>query len=277
MSITYSVPPNDRVTYKIRLEDERFVVVDKPARVVTQPGLGHENDSLLSGLFARYGAKLQKMGKARDFGLLHRLDRATSGLLVVALDGEAYDRLRLAFEERRIRKFYWAIVMGRPRRDEGLIKKPILEASGADGKLAKVARITGAGKPALTAYRVLGSSKGASLLECRAVTGRLHQVRVHLAAVSCPILGDDLYGNSASAGAAPRLALHAHRLGFDHPFDGPPVDVRSVFPKELRGTLKRFGLPRPDQPAPESAAEGGAGSVQRRDEIDDDAVGDDDA
>lgn len=241
----FSVVPNPSVTFRVRHEDEDVVVVDKPPRVPTQPGLGHESDSLLSGLFARWGVRLQRLGKARDFGLLHRLDREASGLLVVALAPEAYDAMRSAFEERRIRKYYWALVEGRPSRPEGVVNKPIQETS--RGPLRKTARISGAGKPALTAYRVLASAPAASLLECRAVTGRLHQVRVHLAAIGCAILGDDLYADEAARRASPRLALHAHRLVFEHPRTSVTVDVRTPFPRDLRGVLEHFGLPRPDQ------------------------------
>lgn len=262
----FTIPPNPDVTFKVRHEDADILVVDKPARVATQPGLGHESDSLMSGLFARWGTQLQRLGKARDFGLLHRLDRGTSGLLVIALTPEAYDAMRAAFEERRIRKFYWAIVEGVPRKTEEVINKPILEVTSKAKRLNKSARISGSGKPAVTAYRVLSSSPGASVVECRAVTGRLHQVRVHLEAIGCPILGDSAYASDRARAASPRLALHAHRLAFEHPRTGEPVDVKSPFPKELRGVLRHFGLPRPDQPE--------SGSVQSLGESEDDAVGD---
>src|SRR2546430_14979094 len=123
----FTIEPNDRVTFKVRYEDDDLAVVDKPPGLVTQPGLGHERDTLLNGLFARYGPKLQNLGKARDFGLLHRLDRQASGLLLVGLRPAAYDALRKSFEERTIRKFYWAITKGRPRTESGVIKRPIIE------------------------------------------------------------------------------------------------------------------------------------------------------
>ncbi len=240
-----SVTPNPEITFKLHLEDEDFVVVEKPARIVTQPGKGHETDTLLNGLFARYPHQLQNIGADRDFGLLHRLDRQTSGLLIVALRARAYDVLRKQFEDREVKKFYWAICAKAPREVEGIINKPILETTPRQGE-DKAARVSNAGKQAVTAFRVLSSSPTAVLIEARPLTGRLHQVRVHLDAVGATILGDDTYGPKALMYAAPRLALHSHRLCFTHPVTGAPVEVRSAFPKDLRAVLKRFKLPRPD-------------------------------
>lgn len=242
----YSVEPNPGVTFKVRHEDADVLVVDKPAHLVTQPGKGHGADSLLNGLFARHGAELQNLGAGRDFGLLHRLDRETSGLLIVARRARAYDALRAAFESREVRKFYWALTAGRPNAPEGVIRRAILEhAARVDGKTNKLARVAATGKPAVTGYRVLEASVSASLVECRPVTGRLHQVRVHLASIGCPILGDEVYGSHESKRAGCRLALHAHRIVFRHPTSGEVVDVRSPWPNDLRGVLKRTGLHRP--------------------------------
>ena len=237
-----SVEPNERVTYGLRYEDEHLLVVEKPAGTVSQPGTKHEHDSLLNGLFSHYGARLQNLGRDRSFGLLHRLDRETSGLLAVALDNQTYDRMADAFRQRVVRKFYWALVRGGPNAATGTINRPIAEIH--TGKT--LAKIANAGKPALTAFRVLQRGEAASLLECRAVTGRLHQVRVHLASIHCPILGDGLYAPASVAALSPRLALHAHRLAFDHPITGAGVDVRTRWPKDLKGALRRVGLSRPD-------------------------------
>jgi 23S rRNA pseudouridine1911/1915/1917 synthase len=258
-----SIQPNERITYKIRHEDDDLLVVDKAARLVTQPGLGHQNDTLMNGLFAAYGPRLQNLGKARDYGLLHRLDRQTSGLLLIALRPQAYDALRLAFENRRIRKYYWAVTARAPKKESGVIRRPILEA--AEDK--KLARISSAGKPALTAYRVVQSSTRATLVECRPVTGRLHQIRVHLEAIGCPILGDEFYAPKAVAAAAPRLALHAHRLVFVHPTTGRQVDVQSPWPRDLAPLLRRMNLDKPSM----------AASADRAHQVGGDAVGDEEA
>lgn len=264
-----SITPNDAIALKIRHEDEDVIVIDKPPGLVTQPGKGHEDDTLLNGLFARFGAALQNLGKARDFGLLHRLDRQTSGLVLIALRSRAYDTLREAFAKRQVRKFYWAVASRAPSKPSGTIRRPILEETDD----MKTARISAAGKPALTAYRVLQvatvGSRGAALLECRPVTGRLHQVRVHLKSIGCPILGDHLYGPRSFANAAPRLALHSHRLMFKHPASGAPIDVLSPWPSDLRSLLKRLGIARPDLPSAAAPA-----SAKLLDEVQDDAVGD---
>ena len=257
---TFTIEPNERVTFKVRYEDDDLAVVNKPAHTVTLPGLGHEKDSLLNGLFSRYGPKLQNLGKVRDFGLLHRLDRETSGLVIIALRARAYDTLRGVFEQREVGKYYWAVVKGRPKGASGVIRKPILEYEGRSGKdprRKKLARIAASGKPAVTAWRVVDSGVAASLLECRAVTGRLHQLRVHLDSIGCPIFGDELYGPASIRTAAPRLALHAHRVTLPHPETGAKLDVEAPWPADLKSLLKRLGLKRPDlhERAPAAEAE----------------------
>lgn len=237
----FSIEPNERVAFRVRHEDPHLVVVEKPAHLVTQPGIKHERTSLLNGLFARFGPRLQQLGKARDFGMVHRLDKETSGLVVVALSALAYDELRAQFANRKVSKFYWAVTMHPPKVASGIIRKPIAESESGPIKTARISRT---GKPAITAFRVLQAGP-ATLVECRPVTGRLHQVRVHLESIGCPILGDDLYAPEGAARAAPRLALHAHRIAFTHPVTGVRVDVRSPWPKDLRNMLTRFGLTPP--------------------------------
>lgn len=239
-----SVEPNDRVTFRIAHEDEHLLVVEKPARVAVQPGKGHTRDTLLNGLFAQYGAKLQNVGRARDFGLLHRLDRDTSGVLIVALTGQAYDALREAFMKRRVSKYYWAICARAPAKEAGVIRLAIAETHGGEesSSRTRTAHAHKRGKPALTAYRVIEKSDLAALIEARPVTGRLHQVRVHLTTIGSPILGDEFYGPHAATTASPRLALHAHRIVFDHPVTGEKMDVRAPFPKDLRRVLRAMRL-----------------------------------
>lgn len=255
--MSLSIEPNPRVTFAVHYEDAALAIIEKPTRVPTQPGRGHQTDTLLNGLFARWGNQLQNLGKSRDFGLLHRLDRETSGLLVVALRPAAYDKLRDDFAARKVRKFYWAVCAKPPRKPMGVIRMPIIETPGV-GKASgmKLARITraGAGKPAVTAYRVLEANEHAVLIEARPVTGRLHQVRLHLNAIGCPILGDTIYGPRGVHGAAPRLALHAHRLALTHPATGETIDVHTDWPKDLRKLLKqvRLGAVAPAAKAAES-------------------------
>lgn len=269
---TYSVEPNESVSFRVLHEDDDVVVVDKPPHLVTQPGLGHEDDTLLNGLFSRWGDKLQNLGRARDFGLLHRLDRETSGVLVVALRPRAYDALRLAFAERQIAKYYWAVSTEMPNRPSGVIKRPIAEYESDRRNGKKLARISSSGRMAVTAYRVIASSPLGCLIECRAITGRLHQVRVHLQSIGAPISGDGFYGPKRR-GVGARLALHAHRISFTHPVTGETLDVRSPWPKDLKSLLTTLKLPRPDLMPPTAPSI----AVEGPQEIDDDSIGDEHA
>lgn len=244
-----SITPNPNVTFTVLHQDDDLLVVQTPPYLVTQPGKGHESDTLLNGLFARFGPQLQNLGARRDFGLLHRLDKEASGVLIVALRPVAYDSLREAFAKRKVKKFYWAVTHKAPNKPTGTIRRPILEETGQ----MKTARLSPAGKPSLTAYRVLQTTPLAALLECRPVTGRLHQVRLHLSSIGCSILGDDLYGSTAVAKAATRVALHAHRIVFTHPTTGDPIDARSPWPKDLGPLLRRLGLANPARLPPDRA------------------------
>jgi 23S rRNA pseudouridine1911/1915/1917 synthase len=245
---TGKIQPNERVTFSIRHQDDDLLVVEKPSRVVTQPGVGHEHDTLLNGLFAHFGDRLQQLGSGRDYGLVHRLDRDTSGLLVVALSSKAYDAMRKQFAQREISKYYWAICHKAPRDPQGVIKKPIMEQVRRKDRYTsiKYASISNQGKPAATAYRVLASTDLGALIEARPVTGRLHQVRVHMDLIGSAVLGDRQYGPKLVRHASPRLALHAHRLVFAHPFTGERLDVCTKFPRDLKGTLNKLRLPLPD-------------------------------
>jgi len=230
------------VPYEVHFADDSLIVVEKPAGVVTQPGKKHERDSLLNGLFAEYGPTLQNLGESRDWGLLHRLDRETSGLIIVALRKSAFDHLLDQFKRRLVQKIYWALVAGRPVPAQGVLQKPIAEVVGARKK-AVLARD---GKPAITAYRVLQSANDVSLIEARPKTGRLHQIRLHMASIGCPVLGEDTYNGKFALPKVPRLCLHAASLSFIHPVDGNRRTVYSPWPQDLAATLKRFGLTTPD-------------------------------
>lgn len=235
----FTISPNPDVPFTLAYADDELLVIDKPSGVVTEPGKKHEHDSLLNGLFATYGHTLQNLGEARDWGLLHRLDKDTSGLVLVALRNRAYDHLRRQFEERQVKKLYWAIVFGRPDPAQGVIQKPIAEVTGT----RKKAVLRRDGQPAVTAYRVLANAGGVSLVEARPKTGRLHQIRVHLAALDCPLLGETIYQDKTRLPTVPRLCLHAAELSFLHPTTGHRQTAKSPWPKDLQKTLARFGLP----------------------------------
>lgn len=272
------VSQNPRVTFAIRHEDEHLLVVEKPSGRVTQPGVGHQHDTLLNGLYAKYERRLSQLGEPRDHGLVHRLDRETSGLLVIALSHHAYDALRAAFESRTIRKFYWAVVKKAPTEPKGVIRLPIEESVRRKDRYTSVkrAKIGSDGKPALTAYRLLAESPYAALIEARPITGRMHQIRVHMNAINAPVLGDDLYAPPTLKNSAPRLALHAHRLAFEHPVTGEAIDIRSPWPRDLRSLLRKLKLPRPDLPEAQDNQADEVDSADAGDELRGDPVGEQD-
>lgn len=237
----YSITANERVSFNIRHADDALLVVEKPSGVVTQPGKGHEHDSLLNGLFVEHGNLLQNLGEERTWGLLHRLDRDTSGLVLVALRTRAYDALREQFEKRLVKKIYWAIVWGTPAPAQGVIQDPIAEIIGT----RKTAVIRRDGKQAITAYKVLHTGGDVSLIEARPKTGRLHQIRVHMASLGHHVLGDSIYGGKVKTPSVPRLCLHAAQLSFLHPVSGHRLTIQSAYPPDLAKSCKRLGLPVP--------------------------------
>jgi 23S rRNA pseudouridine1911/1915/1917 synthase len=240
----YSVEPNRHVEYEIRYADDELLVIEKPPGLVTQPGKKHERDSLLNGLFYTYGNLLQNLGESRGWGLLHRLDKETSGLVLVALRVRAYEHLLEQFKKRRVKKTYWAIVAGSPRPVQGVIQKPIAEITGQ----TKRAVIKRDGQQAITAYRVLQSAEKVSLVEAMPKTGRLHQVRVHMVSIGHPIVGESVYADRSDLPAVPRLCLHAAALSFIHPKTERRMQVLSPWPSDLQKTLKRLGLEPPPPP-----------------------------
>lgn len=239
-----SIKPNPAVPFEVRYADEHLLVVEKPGGVVTTPGKGHDRDSLLNGLFAEHGHALQNLGESRDWGMLHRLDKGTSGLVVVALRNAAWEHLLEQFKQRHVKKLYWALVMGRPDPAQGVIQKPIAEVVTTTRKKAVLSR---EGQTAITAYKLLGESSGVSLIEARPKTGRLHQIRVHMASLGCPVLGDDIYADKIKLPRVPRLCLHAAQLSFLHPATGHRLTVTCPWPDDLKTTIKRFGLSKPGQ------------------------------
>lgn len=239
--MSFSVEPNPAISYRVMHRDDDLIVVEKPPGVVTQPGKKQETSSLLNGLFVEFGHLLQNLGAERGWGLLHRLDRETSGLVIVALRIRAYESLLAQFKARHVKKVYWAIVHGVPRPAQAVIQKPILEVAGA----RKRAVIGHDGKPAITAYKILQAGQGVCLIEARPKTGRLHQIRVHMASQGHPVLGEDLYVPEKQLPRVPRLCLHACILSFIHPGADRRVVVESPWPSDLSRTLHRFGLSEP--------------------------------
>ena len=224
--------------------DDYLAVVDKPAGMCVYPGAGHPGGTLLNVLFHHTG-KLAGIGGPLRPGVVHRLDKDTSGLMVVALEDSAYYGLLEQFKTRSIKRRYQALVWGAPKEDEGSITLAI-GRSGTDRK--KMSTRTRRGKAAVTMWKVLRRfSRNASLIQATLGTGRTHQIRVHFASIGHPVLGDRTYGRKTSielGGGAkipvPRQMLHAKTLGFVHPVTGEHLEFESPLPADMLEVLEKL-------------------------------------
>jgi len=226
----------ENVPYDIVYEDDWLLVVDKPAGVVVHPAPGHEHGTLAQGL-VEHGAS---GGHELRPGIVHRLDKDTSGLLVVAKGDHAYQALVAAMERRDIERVYVALLRGDLPQDDGTIDAPIGRHV-RDRK--RMSLHTTAGRRAVTHFRVLGSAPGFTLVRVRLETGRTHQIRVHFAALGYPVAGDDQYGGRERPEGLDRQFLHAAQLTFPHPEDGRQMRCASPLPPDLRAFLTSLGLP----------------------------------
>ena len=219
-------------------DDADIVVVDKPVGVAAHPSAGWSGPTVVGGLAAA-GYRISTSGASERQGIVSRLDVGTSGLMVVCKSERAYSLLKRAFKERRVEKTYHTLVQGLPDPIEGTIDAPIGRHPGHDYKFA----VMESGKPAVTHYRLLEAFRFASLLEVRLETGRTHQIRVHMAAVKHPCVGDPLYGADPTLAARlglERQWLHAMGLGFEHPGSGEWVRFESTYPDDLAQALDRL-------------------------------------
>jgi len=229
--------PRARCALTILHEDQHLLVVDKPAGLLSVPtGPGTEEDTAL-GRVREYVARLRPRG---DYvGRVHRLDRDTSGALAFALSREARAGLIRGLRAHSIDRAYLAVVAGAPTVDEAVVEVPLSETW--KGGRRGLARMGEPGLPARTRWRVRERLAGASVLEVRLDTGRQHQIRVHLAHVGLPVLGDTVYGPEAMGRRRlPRMMLHAERLGFVHPVTGVDVAVTSPVPEDFEKVLARL-------------------------------------
>ena len=215
---------------RIAYEDEHLMVVDKPTGLVVHPASGHATGTLVQGLLEHDIAG----GDARRPGIVHRLDRDTSGLMVVARSEQAYARLQDLVRSRALERHYAALVVGRPRSRSGRVEAPI----GRDRRdPLRQSLDTDKPREAITHFDVREVLERHTLLDVRLETGRTHQIRVHLAAIGLPVAGDILYGRPRELGLE-RQFLHAERLAFAHPFTDEQIDVESPLPADLRTALE---------------------------------------
>jgi 23S rRNA pseudouridine1911/1915/1917 synthase len=224
----------EEMPLEIVYEDRDMVVLDKPSGLVVHPGAGNWSGTLVHGLLARWNEVSGVGGELRP-GIVHRLDKDTSGLLMVAKNERAHEALSRQLELRTARKHYLALLRGAPRQAGGVIEAPI----GRDPVNRQRMAVTERGRPARTVYRTLCFTGGYSLVVARLETGRTHQLRVHFAEVGCPIAGDPIYGNDR-VGPAGRLWLHAWRLALDRPSDGRRLELEAPLPAELAASLDQM-------------------------------------
>ena len=223
--------PAPSVPFVVVHEDDSLLVVDKPAGVVVHPARGHREGTLAQALAGRAAGGPEPWRA----GLVHRLDRDTSGLLVVAKSDQAHRQLKRLMSERAIEREYLALVEGRPPARSGTIDAPI----GRDRRTrTRISTDTDRPRPARTHFRLERALPAASLLRVRLETGRTHQIRVHLQAIGHPVAGDPEYGRAGLYGLS-RQFLHAARLAFPHPLTGRSVEVESPLPADLQRALER--------------------------------------
>jgi 23S rRNA pseudouridine1911/1915/1917 synthase len=241
------------IPLKVVFEDDEIIVIDKPRGLVVHPAAGNAAGTLVNALLAHCGESLSGVGGVRRPGIVHRLDKDTTGLMVVAKTDRAHRALARQFADHgrtgALRRGYLALVWGAPERPKGVIDKPIGRHPRARDKMA----VRAGGRAAVTHWEVLERYPGsdgapvASLLACRLETGRTHQIRVHLAAIGHPLIGDDAYGGGfktkasrlgvgaqAAVEALGRQALHAYLLTVEHPARGENLEFRSELPDDLR-------------------------------------------
>ena len=227
-------PPTEKIDNQpeaipldVLYEDDDLIVINKPAGLVVHPGAGHREHTLVNALLHHF-PKLSGIGGKERPGIVHRLDKDTSGCLVVAKTDEAHRGLSAQFEARTVEKIYFALVAGKLRKSAGAIEEKIGRHPVHRQRMSVASK---RGRAAKTEYRVVSSSDEMSLVECKLHSGRTHQVRVHLHHLGHPVLGDKVYG--AHAKASPRQMLHAWKLGFQHPRTGEWKNFEAALPNDF--------------------------------------------
>ncbi|HEY9554663.1 RluA family pseudouridine synthase [Allosphingosinicella sp.] len=230
--------PQD-IPLEIVFEDEHLLVVDKPAGLVVHPAAGNLDGTLVNALLHHCAGRLSSIGGVARPGIVHRIDKNTSGLLVVAKTDVAHEGLSAQFKKHSIERGYRAIVAGLPNPPSGTVDAPLARSSANRQKMAIVDE--GRGKRAVTHYRLITPLKEAAMIECRLETGRTHQVRVHMTSIGHPLLGDPVYGRTRIVHREllnqldfKRQALHAAELGFHHPVTKADLSFKSAIPSDMQ-------------------------------------------
>ncbi|HYU94885.1 MAG TPA: RluA family pseudouridine synthase [Sphingomicrobium sp.] len=238
--------PQD-IPLRVVFEDEHLLVVDKPAGLVVHPAAGNRDGTLVNALLHHCGGSLSGIGGVARPGIVHRIDKDTSGLLVVAKTDVAHEGLARQFAAHSIERRYLAIVSGVPRTADGTVDAPLARSAANRKKIAIVAG--GRGKRAVTHWRRVSVLRDAALVECRLETGRTHQVRVHMASIGHPLVGDPVYGRAGKTHGKllkdlqfHRQALHAAELGFTHPVTKHQLSFASAMPADMQQLFKALGV-----------------------------------
>lgn len=233
----------EAIPIEILYMDEHLVVVNKPSGMVVYPAAGHSSGTLMNALF-HHCKKLEAPGGPLRPGIVHRLDKDTSGVMVVALDSTAYHNLAEQFKQRTINRRYVALIYGKPKENSGQISLAIGRSETDRKKMSTRVR---RGKEALTVWKVIERFRRASLIEAKLWTGRTHQIRVHFASIGHPVLGDRTYGNKIEIETKergkltfPRQMLHAESLGFIHPVTGEYLEFHSPMPDDMEERIKQL-------------------------------------
>ncbi len=239
--ISYSIPVQEEtqllhqaIAVDVIYVDENVIVVNKPAGMVVHPGAGNTQDTLVNAILHRW-PEIAQVGDAERPGIVHRLDKDTSGVLILARNEAAYSWLVRQFKSRKTKKTYMALVDGEPPSPTGRIEASI----GRDEKIRqRMAVVYGdKGKSAITEYYTLESYRDHTLLEVQPLTGRTHQIRVHLAFLGCPVAGDKIYGRRKKSLELPRFFLHAHKLTVKLPGDEEPTEFTAPLAADLKKIL----------------------------------------
>lgn len=232
-----AMPAQAEVPFDVVAQLDRYLVVSKPAGVVVHPGSGVEDGTLVNGLLHRF-PDMRGVGQPGRWGIVHRLDKDTSGLMLVALTEDAYQALGEMLRRRLVRRMYTALVAGHFETATGTIEAPIRRDPARPTRMA----VHRDGRPARTHYRRIDELGPATLLEVTLDTGRTHQIRVHLSSIGHPVVGDRVYGGRDPV-PVPRVFLHASRLELDDPFDGSHRRFTSPLPDDLAVVLTRLRSP----------------------------------
>ena len=233
----------EKIPLDILFEDKSLLVVNKPAGLVVHPAAGHEEHTLVNALLHHCKGSLSGIGGVARPGIVHRLDKETSGCLVVAKNDETHIALAEQFSNHEVKKIYHALVCGEPARDSGEIRAAIARHPTHRKRMA--VRDDSDGRAAHTSYRILERLYAATLMEAQIHTGRTHQIRVHFQFIGHPLVGDDTYGAKQNARvkeltnyAAPRVMLHAKHLSFIHPRTKKPMNFEAPLPADFKQALK---------------------------------------